>query len=118
MSFHPQVSITVPIMLDKITWGTYVLFLAFLLYVLAALRDESSLTETAALLRDSLGLAWVLYLLPETARKTLEEMDIVFDSKVGEHEAAILARIQRELFAEAHLEEILDDRTGEKRGSG
>lgn len=46
------VSIIVPIMLEKITYGTYIFFLAFMV----------------------LGILWAIFLLPETKGKSLEEM--------------------------------------------
>ena len=46
------VSIIVPIMLERITYGTYIFFLAFMV----------------------MGIAWAIFLLPETKGKTLEEM--------------------------------------------
>lgn len=51
LTHRRRVSIVVPIMLDSITWGTYVFFLAFLL----------------------LGVAWVIFLLPETRGKVSTE---------------------------------------------
>lgn len=43
-------------------------------------------------------------------------MDTVFGSDQGAEEAAMLARIQRELFTAANLE-IFEDSTGEKVAS-
>ncbi|ORY80774.1 hexose transport-related protein [Leucosporidium creatinivorum] len=80
------VSIIVPIMLERITFGTYLVFLGFLI----------------------LGVGWVWWLLPETKGKSLEEMDSVFGSGEGKADADRLLRIQLALLAENKLE-ILED---------
>ncbi|ORY53992.1 hexose transport-related protein [Leucosporidium creatinivorum] len=80
------VSILVPIMLDSITYGTYIFFLAFLI----------------------LGALWCIFLLPETRGKSLEEMDNVFGSGEGKADAERMYRIQTELLAANKLD-ILED---------
>lgn len=69
------VSYTVPIMLEKIQWRTYVVFICTLF----------------------VGILWVIFLLPETRGKSLEEMDLVFHSHAGAEDIARMSRIVREL---------------------
>ncbi|VDB91654.1 unnamed protein product [Peniophora sp. CBMAI 1063] len=69
------VSYTVPIMLENITWKTYIVFICTL----------------------ALGGLWTLTLLPESNGKSLEEMDLVFHSRTGHADVERMARIAREL---------------------
>jgi len=69
------VSYTVPIMLTNIMWKTYVVFICTLV----------------------LGGLWVIFLLPETRGKSLEEMDIVFHSHTGHADVERMTRIASEI---------------------
>ena len=69
------VSYTVPIMLEHIGYKTYIIFICTLF----------------------LGILWVIFLLPETRGKSLEEMDIVFHSHTGVDDIARMERIVRGL---------------------
>ncbi|KAI0033480.1 hexose transport-related protein [Vararia minispora EC-137] len=69
------VSYTVPIMLTHITWRTYIVFICTL----------------------ALGGLWVLFFLPETRGKSLEEMDLVFRSHTGSADVERMERIAREI---------------------
>ncbi|KAL0577254.1 hypothetical protein V5O48_004742 [Marasmius crinis-equi] len=71
------VSIIVPIMLRDITYGTYLFFLAFML----------------------MGIAFAIWILPETYGKSLEEMDLVFGSGEAQADSARMERILRQLHA-------------------
>ncbi|KAF5371317.1 hypothetical protein D9758_004206 [Tetrapyrgos nigripes] len=72
------VSIIVPIMLEHITYGTYLFFLMFML----------------------MGIGYAIWILPETYGKSLEEMDLVFGSGEAQAEAARMERILRGLHGE------------------
>ncbi|KAL1406129.1 hypothetical protein Q8F55_007812 [Vanrija albida] len=72
------VSLMVPPMLEHITWGTYIFFLAFML----------------------MGVAYAVWLLPETRNVSLEAMDRVFKSSDATRDAAVMDRIVRRLQAE------------------
>ncbi|KAJ6497107.1 hexose transport-related protein [Mycena vitilis] len=73
------VSIIVPVMLDNITYGTYLFFLMFML----------------------MGIAFAIWVLPETYKKSLEEMDLAFGSGEGQ---ADMARMERILVSLQHGE--------------
>lgn len=62
-------------MLQAWKWGTYIFFAAFL----------------------AVGIVWVWFFLPETKNATLEEMDRVFGSHTGEHDAALLREAQQDV---------------------
>lgn len=68
-------------MLSNITWGTYIFFAAWL----------------------ALGFLFVLFIVPETKNKTLEEMDRVFGSHTSHDDIADLARIQQDIGLTALL---------------
>lgn len=72
-----------PNMLDKLKFGTYIFFAAFCL----------------------LMFLWVLFLVPETRYKTLEEMDMVF----GDNSGQVDQERMREIMAEIGLERPEDD---------
>ncbi|KAJ7272862.1 hexose transport-related protein [Mycena rebaudengoi] len=65
------VSIIVPVMLTNITYGTYLFFLMFML----------------------MGIAFAIWVLPETFGKSLEEMDLAFGSGEGQADMARMERI-------------------------
>ncbi|KAK7035868.1 hexose transport-related protein [Favolaschia claudopus] len=65
------VGIIVPDMLDHITYGTYLFFLMFML----------------------MGIAFAIWVLPETFGKSLEEMDLAFGSGEGQADMARMERI-------------------------
>ncbi|KAJ7491114.1 hexose transport-related protein [Mycena latifolia] len=69
------VGIIVPAMLDNITYGTYLVFLMFML----------------------MGIAFAIWVLPETFGKSLEEMDLAFGSGEGQADMARMERILRSL---------------------
>ncbi|EEB93035.1 hypothetical protein MPER_08366 [Moniliophthora perniciosa FA553] len=62
-------------MLERITYGTYLFFLMFML----------------------MGIAFAIWILPETFGKSLEEMDLVFGSGEGQADATRMERILQEL---------------------
>jgi hypothetical protein len=66
-------------MLDKLKYGTYILFASFCL----------------------LMFLWVFFFLPETRYKTLEEMDEVF----GDNSATVDRERMQEIMAEIGLEQ-------------
>jgi MFS family permease len=72
------VSLFVPPMMEAITYGTYIFFIAFML----------------------MGVAYAIWLLPETRNVSLEAMDRVFKSSDATHDAAMMARITARLHAE------------------
>ncbi|KAL0568326.1 hypothetical protein V5O48_013660 [Marasmius crinis-equi] len=72
------VSIIVPIMLRDITYGTYLFFLAFML----------------------MGIAFAIWILPETYGKSLEEMDLVFGSGEAQADSARMERILQQLHGD------------------
>ncbi|KAJ7771461.1 hexose transport-related protein [Mycena metata] len=65
------VSLVVPVMLENITYGTYLFFLMFML----------------------MGIAFAIWVLPETFGKSLEEMDLAFGSGEGQADMARMERI-------------------------
>ncbi|KAJ7348946.1 hexose transport-related protein [Mycena albidolilacea] len=65
------VSIIVPVMLNHITYGTYLFFLMFML----------------------MGIAFAIWVLPETFGKSLEEMDLAFGSGEGQADMVRMERI-------------------------
>lgn len=65
-------------MLESIKWGTYIFFLAFML----------------------MGVAYVIWLLPETRNVSLEAIDELFKSQDASRDAALRDRIARDLYAE------------------
>ncbi|KAG7097509.1 hypothetical protein E1B28_004851 [Marasmius oreades] len=69
------VSIVVPVMLQNITYGTYIFFLMFML----------------------MGIGYAIWILPETLGKSLEEMDLVFGSGEAQTDAARMERILQQL---------------------
>ncbi|THV05516.1 hexose transport-related protein [Dendrothele bispora CBS 962.96] len=69
------VSIVVPVMLNNITYGTYLFFLMFML----------------------MGIGYAIWILPETYGKSLEEMDLVFGSGEGQADAERMDRILKSL---------------------
>ncbi|KAK4899543.1 hypothetical protein LTR27_003276 [Elasticomyces elasticus] len=71
-----------PPMLKAITWGTYIFFAAWLL----------------------LGGLFVYFFLPETAGRTLEEMDAAFGSHSSQADMARLARVQHAVVLTALLD--------------
>ncbi|KAJ7778704.1 hexose transport-related protein [Mycena maculata] len=73
------VSIIVPDMLNKITYGTYLFFLMFML----------------------MGIAFAIWVLPETFGKSLEEMDLAFGSGEGQADMARMERILTSLQSES-----------------
>jgi hypothetical protein len=64
-----------PPMLSNITWGTYIFFAAWL----------------------AISFFFVLFFIPETRNKTLEEMDHVFGSHTSQDDVEKLARIQQDV---------------------
>ncbi|OBT71322.1 hypothetical protein VF21_09129 [Pseudogymnoascus sp. 05NY08] len=76
-----------PNMLDKLKYGTYILFASFCL----------------------LMFLWVFFFLPETRYKTLEEMDEVF----GDNSATVDRERMQEIMAEVGLEQT-PQQTGER----
>lgn len=77
------VSLMVPPMLEKITYGTYIFFIAFML----------------------LGVAYAVWILPETRNVSLEAMDRVFKSTDATRDAErlnrITERLEREFYGDA-----------------
>ncbi|KAF2161428.1 hypothetical protein M409DRAFT_69778 [Zasmidium cellare ATCC 36951] len=71
-----------PPMLSGITWGTYIFFAAWLL----------------------LGFLFILFAVPETKGKTLEEMDAAFGGHASEEDIELLAKVQRETGLTALLQ--------------
>ncbi|KAJ7584029.1 hexose transport-related protein [Mycena floridula] len=69
------VALIVPIMLDHITYGTYLFFLMFML----------------------MGIAFAWWILPETFGKSLEEMDLIFGSGESHADSARMERILQNL---------------------
>lgn len=67
-------------MLESITWGTYIFFLAFML----------------------MGVAYAYWILPETRNVSLEAIDQLFKSNDATRDAAMKDRIARELYAESN----------------
>jgi len=87
------VSIIVPIMLVKITFGTYIFFLAFML----------------------MGIGYAIWILPETYGKSLEEMDLAFGSGESQTDAIRMRRIQENLgLLDSRRESIKEENGGEK----
>ncbi|KAK7470101.1 hypothetical protein VKT23_001542 [Stygiomarasmius scandens] len=83
------VSIIVPIMLQNITYGTYLFFLMFML----------------------MGIGYAIWILPETYGKSLEEMDLVFGSGQGAQDAVRMERILKNLHGEKdHTPSIYSDK--------
>ncbi|KAK1229268.1 hypothetical protein PQX77_007690 [Marasmius sp. AFHP31] len=72
------VSIIVPIMLRDITYGTYLFFLMFML----------------------MGIAFAIWILPETFGKSLEEMDLVFGSGEAQADSVRMERILQHLHGD------------------
>jgi sugar transport protein len=72
-----------PNMLDKLKFGTYIFFGAFCL----------------------LMFLWVLFMVPETRFKSLEEMDLVF----GDNSGQVDRQRMNEVMAEVGLESESDD---------
>lgn len=68
-----------PNMLDKLKFGTYLFFAAFCL----------------------LMFLWVLFFVPETRYRSLEEMDLVF----GDYSGAVDRERMQEIMAEVGLEQ-------------
>ncbi|ORX34317.1 hexose transport-related protein [Kockovaella imperatae] len=76
------VSLFVPPMLEKLRWGTYIFFLAFML----------------------LGVAYAVWILPETRNVSLEAMDRVFKSNDATHDAETMHNIMLRLQAQSQAE--------------
>ncbi|KAJ6500694.1 hexose transport-related protein [Mycena sanguinolenta] len=76
------VSLVVPDMLNNITYGTYLFFLMFML----------------------MGIAFAIWVLPETFGKSLEEMDLAFGSGEGQADMARMERILLSLKIEGEKE--------------
>ncbi|KAJ7253367.1 hypothetical protein B0H12DRAFT_596111 [Mycena haematopus] len=83
------VSLVVPDMLNNITYGTYLFFLMFML----------------------MGIAFAIWVLPETFGKSLEEMDLAFGSGEGQADVARMERILVGLKTNTNTE---TERSGEK----
>lgn len=87
------VSLFVPPMLDAITFGTYIFFLAFML----------------------MGVGYAIWILPETRNVGLEAMDRVFKSsdatRDGERMRAIVQRLQMEQSDAKHVASSLGSGT-------
>jgi len=71
----------VPTMFKAVIWLPYIFFAGFL----------------------AAGIAWVYFVIPETKGKTLEEMDMVFGSRTGERDAALLREAQRDVGLTRYL---------------
>ncbi|TFL05164.1 hexose transport-related protein [Pterulicium gracile] len=73
-----------PVMLEDITYGTYLFYLAFML----------------------MGVAYVIWVLPETRGKSLEEMDLAFGSTQAVEEAERMEAIYAKIMGadEKHVE--------------
>ena len=74
----------VPPMLQNWEWGTYIFFAVFL----------------------ACGIVWVWFFLPETKGASLEDMDRVFKSNVGEQDAELLREAQRDVGLTSFLERM------------
>jgi MFS family permease len=66
-----------PVMLEHITYGTYLFYLAFML----------------------MGIAYVIWILPETYGKSLEEMDLAFGSTQAQEESERMEEIYEQILA-------------------
>ncbi|KAA8900218.1 general substrate transporter [Sphaerosporella brunnea] len=83
------IAFVVPPMLETITYGTYIFFAVFTL----------------------MGAGFIFWFVPETANKSLEDMDRVFGSNVAEREAEWLRAVQERVG----LTEILNNFVGEEK---
>jgi len=95
------VSLMVPPMLEAITYGTC----EFLACTRENYPDNSDIFFVAFML---MGVAYAIWILPETRNVGLEAMDKVFSSKDSTRDAEMMHRIIERLNAEAR---------GERRGS-
>jgi hypothetical protein len=75
------VGFIVPPMIAGIGWGLYLFFAGWLF----------------------LGALFVYFFVPETANKTLEEMDLVFGSVTGQSDKELLAAVREEVGLSALL---------------
>ncbi|CAO3615047.1 unnamed protein product [Mucor fragilis] len=69
------IGLIVPIMLEKITYGTYIFFACFLI----------------------LSFFFVWFFVPETKGRSLEEMDEVFGGKSAVHDAQIMNEVENKI---------------------
>jgi MFS family permease len=69
------VAFATPVMLDKIKYGTFVVFACSCVAM----------------------LLWVKFVVPETSHKTIEEMDILFKDQLASEQAARMARIYEQV---------------------
>ncbi|KXL42854.1 MAG: hypothetical protein FE78DRAFT_82310 [Acidomyces sp. 'richmondensis'] len=76
------IAFMVPPMFAAWAWGTYIFFSVFL----------------------AAGFVWVVFALPETKNRTLEDMDRAFKSHTGEADQALLAAARRDVGLDSELE--------------
>lgn len=76
------IAFMVPPMFAVWAWGTYIFFSVFL----------------------AAGFVWVVFALPETKNRTLEDMDRAFKSHTGEADQALLAAARRDVGLDSELE--------------
>lgn len=89
-------------MLTNITYGT---FIFFGLMVVGGTNSTLPFTHRSPLTHT--GFLFILFFVPETKRLTLEEMDILFDSKgVSERDAIRMAEINQEIGLEDLLRRL------------
>ncbi|GAA5814340.1 hypothetical protein MFLAVUS_007834 [Mucor flavus] len=69
------IGLIVPVMLENITFGTYIFFACFLV----------------------LSFFFVWFFVPETKGRTLEEMDDIFGGQAAIHDAAIMSQVQNRI---------------------
>ncbi|KAG2203486.1 hypothetical protein INT47_008213 [Mucor saturninus] len=78
------IGLIVPVMLENITYGTYIFFACFLF----------------------LSFAFVWYFVPETKGRSLEEMDEIFGGQSAVHDAQIMNEVQNRINANDAKREV------------
>lgn len=89
------VSLMVPPMLEAITFGTCECFVSAL-----DLTNPPDIFFTAFML---LGVAYAIWILPETRNVSLEAMDKIFSAQDSTRDAATMQRIMQRLESEAGI---------------
>jgi hypothetical protein len=69
------IGLITPVMLESITYGTYIFFACFI----------------------AISFFFVLFFVPETKGKTLEEMDEIFGGQSAVHDAQIMLEVQNKI---------------------
>ncbi|KAK9470705.1 general substrate transporter [Dipodascopsis tothii] len=78
------IGLVTPMMLDTLTWGTYIFFAVFCL----------------------LAFLFTLFIIPETRQRSLEDMDAVFGDDSAQRDKQRLAQINARLGLEPYDEEL------------